>query len=78
MKYDLKKHPMTFTQAARLLAEEHPEIAFSAVQLRSMAQRRVIPCLQLQSCGTIRKTYKMVNYPELVKHLLSCKIDAIA
>lgn len=77
MSYDPKKHPMTFAKAARLLAQEHPDFAFTAEQLRRMAHRRVIPCLTMQSCGNIRTTYNMVNYPELVKHLLKCKQEAI-
>lgn len=78
MSYDPKKHPMTFALAARLLAEEHPEIAFSAEQLRRMARNRAIPCLRVPACGTIRQTYNMVNYNDLVKHLLKCKQEAIA
>ena len=33
---DIKKHPMLLTKAAKLLAEEHPEFAFTAAQLQGM------------------------------------------
>lgn len=72
-----KKHPMTMTMAAKLLADEHPEFAFSAVQLQRMASKRVIPSLEIPACGLKRKYYRMVNYPALVKHLQGCYKTAI-
>ncbi|MBO5863089.1 MAG: hypothetical protein J6Q59_02340 [Paludibacteraceae bacterium] len=65
----LKKHPMTFAMAARLLEEEHPEIAFSAAQLQRMASKRAIPFLEIPACGTQRTYYRMVNYSSLVSCL---------
>jgi hypothetical protein len=67
-----KRHPMLLTRAAALLAEEHPEIAFSAVQLRDMCSRRTIPCMEVPTCGMTRKYRHMVHYPTLVKFLKGC------
>lgn len=62
---------MTIAAAARLLAEEHPDIAFSANQLRRMARTRTIPALEVPACGVQRKSYHMVNYNKLVNYLLT-------
>lgn len=77
-KKDVKKSPMTLTTASRLLAEEHPEFAFSAAQLQSMCKRRLIPCLCLPTCGLERKYRHMVNYHEVVRHFKSCLRTAIS
>lgn len=75
---DDKKHPMILTKAARLLAEEHPEFAFTAAQLQGMCRKRLIPCLSMPTCGTQRKYRHMVVYPTLVAHLKSCQRPAIS
>lgn len=69
---------MLLTKAARLLEQEHPEFAFTASQLQSMARKRLIPCLSLPTCGTQRKYRHMVVYTELVRHLKSCQQPAIS
>ena len=66
---DIKKHPMTLAKASDLLVAEHPEIAFSAVQLRNMCKTRTIPCVEVPNCGLQRKYRHMVHYPTLVRHL---------
>ena len=71
MKTD-KKHPMLLARAAALLAEEYPEIAFSACQLQNMCKKRTIPCMVMPTCGMSRKYRHMVHYPTLVKHLQNC------
>jgi hypothetical protein len=75
---DIKKHPMLLTKAAKLLAEEHPEFAFTAAQLQGMCKRRLIPCLCLPTCGMERKYRHMVIYPEIVRHFKSCQRSAIS
>jgi hypothetical protein len=66
---DYKKHPMLLSRAARFLAEEHPEIAFSECQLQNMCDTHTIPCMAVPTCGMTRKYRHMVHYPTLVKFL---------
>lgn len=77
-KKDPKKHPMLLSRAARLLEEEHPEIAFSAAQLQSMCERYTVPCMRIPTCGLTRKYRHMVHYPTLVRHLKDCLQTAIS
>lgn len=65
-------------RAAQLLAEEHPEFAFNAVQLQSLCRKQLVPCIQLPTCGTQRRYRYMVHYPTLVKHLQGCLKTAIS
>lgn len=78
MMKDKKKHPMTLTMAARLLAEEHPEFAFSAAQLQGMCKKRVLPCMSLPTCGVQRKYRHMVYYPDVVRFFEGCQRSAIS
>ena len=67
-----KKTPMLLSDAARLLAEEHPNIAFSAEQLRRLARKKIIPTLEMPACGVLRPSYHYVCYTELVAFLKRC------
>lgn len=77
-KNDEKRSPMTLAKAARYLAEEHPEFAFSAGQLQNLCRTRAIPCLSLPTCGLERKYRHMVVYHELVRHFKQCQRPAIS
>ena len=78
MKKADKKRPMLLATAARLLEEEYPEMAFSAAQLGSMCRKRVIPCINMPTCGMSRKYRNMVYYPQLVSFLKRCQQTAIS
>lgn len=75
---DEKKHPMTLTRAAHLLLEEHPEIAYTAKQLRNLCNRGAIERIEEPACGVERKIRHTIYYPDLVRTLKSWKRPAIS
>lgn len=77
MKKINRKAPMLLSDAAYLLADEHPGFAFTANQLRRMARKRIIPTLEMPACGIKRTSYHYVNYDELVTYFQRCYKPAI-
>lgn len=69
---------MSFSEASKRLAKEYPEFAFTAEQLRRMARRRVIPSIEIPTCGTCHQSFHKVCYDELVAFFQTCKREAIA
>ena len=63
---------MKLSDAAILLADEHPNFAFSAVQLRRFARKKIIPTVEMPACGVLHPSYHYVNYDELVTFFKRC------
>lgn len=67
----MKEKPVmvTYAEAARRLAEEHPEFPYTATQLQRMCDRRQLTCMIHPACGMQRRTYGQLNYNTLVVEL---------
>ena len=60
---------VSYAEAARRLAAEHPEFPYTATQLQRMGDRRQITCMFHPSCGMQRRTFGHLNYNILVAEL---------
>lgn len=67
----MKERPtmVTYEEAARRLAVEHPEFPYTAIQIQRMCNNRQLTCMMHPSCGVQRRTYGQVNYNTLVAEL---------
>ena len=61
--------PVPLSDAARILRERFPEHAYSARQLRQMAQNGSVPCVMQERPG-VRRLGRPVNIRVRVKHLV--------
>lgn len=62
---------VSLNRAAAVLAEAHPEYAFTARELREMCDGCVVPCMILQGKGLVRKARYFVSVEKLVKFFKS-------
>lgn len=64
----IKEIPVSLEQAECLLLRFHPESYFSESQLRTMCIKRLMPHMELPTCGRQRKVRYMVRVREIVNH----------
>lgn len=60
--------PLTLSAAAEALRTQYPHFYFTESQLRTMCIKRLVPHLELPTCGRLRRVRYMVRVRELVNH----------
>lgn len=65
--FDLLK-PVSLKTAEQVLKEQFPHFYFSESQLRTMCIKRLMPHMEMPTCGRQRKVRYMVRVREIVNH----------
>lgn len=65
--FDMLK-PVSLRVASETLKEKFPHFYFSETQLRCMCIKRLVPHIEMPTCGMRRKVRYMVRIREIVNH----------